>query len=613
MSRPFAFRVDRTDILLALLLGGLALAVRLAGWRFQEIVSVDGTSYIRLAKMLLGGPHYLTAQPPGYPVLMLPALALLGGDGVVAARLTALVCGVALVVAFYLFARPALGRGGAAAGAVVLALTPLAIRYSLTTMSEAPYTLVALLAVLAAARERPSAAAVFGGLSFHVRPEGLVLSVALALLHGWRPRVWLRFALVFLLVGVVPAVTFNGVTSGDWTLTRKGINIVPDSPVLNESIEGRVAVADRSLGMTDRLARFGGDALRSWPGRFGAEIGHLAGAFGVPLLLAALAGLVLTVRARRSPELLAAAGLVQLLFVPFFAGVAPVPRLVVPLFPFVVFFAGVAIRAGLARGRAVGGALAALVLGGWLVAAAPDVPALTLQEDGYYPELVAAGRALAPVFDDTTLVLDRKPYTAFYGGAQYAQIPFGAYHASIQAAQNAGGDYLVVNESVAEVFRPELLPLVKDGFTALHESRLEPVYFDPSLLGRHTVVYRVLGGGESPRPDDPAVRSTRALLSRLPHDSTLHGLHGELLWLAGRQEEALIEYEAALAAGTMLAVDYKNLARLVLGLEGDAPRAADLLRRGLTLAPDRADLRELLEGIEAALDSVAASEAATDR
>lgn len=604
MSRPFAFRPDRPDLLLALLLAVVALAARLPFWRFQEIVSVDGTSYIRLAKMLLGGPHYLTAQPPGYPVLMLPALALLGGDGVSAARLTALLCGVAVVPLFYVLARPWLGRAGALLGGLVLALTPLAIRYSLTTMSEAPYTLFAVAAVLAALRERPTLAAALGSLAFHIRPEGLVLTAALALLQGLRPKTWLRFAAVFLLVGALPAVVFNGATSGDWTLTRKGINIVPDSPVLNESIEGRAAVANESLGLTDRLARFGGDALRAWPGRFVAELGHLAGALGVPFLLAALAGLALTLRAGAWPQRLAVAGLVQLLLVPFFAGVAPVPRLVVPLFPFVALFAGVAVHRAFARGVAPGGVALALVLGGWLVAAVPDSRDLTLQEDGYYPEQVIAGRALAPVFDDTTLVLDRKPYVAFYGGAQYAQVPFGAYHASIKAAQDAGADYLVVNESVVAVFRPELLPLVKDGFTVAHEPRLEPIYFDPSLLGRHTVVYRVMKPGEIPRPEDPAVDRARSLLSRLPHDSTLHGLHGELLWLGGRHEEARAEYEAALAAGTMLAVDYKNLARLVLGLEGNPSRAADLLRRGLELAPERTDIRELLEEIEAAVDSV---------
>jgi hypothetical protein len=613
MSRPFAFRPDRTDLLLAVFTGGLALAVRLLCWRFQEIVSVDGTSYIRLAKMLLSGPHYLTAQPPGYPVLMLPALALLGGDGVAAARATALVCGVALVAAFFLLARPAFGRAVAAVGAVVLALTPLAIRYSVTTMSEMPYAFLAVLAVLAAVRGRTTAAAILAACAFHVRPEGLVLAAALALLHGRRPRTWIRFAVVTLVVAVIPAVAFNGLTSGDWTLTRKGINIVPDSPVRNESIEGRAAVADRSLGVTDRLARFGGDALRAWPGRFRAEVGHLAGALGVPMLLAALGGLVLAFRGSLRPERFAAAGLVQLLLVPFFAGVAPVPRLVVPVFPFVVFFAGLLVSAGLARGRAVGGLVAALVLGGWLAAAAPDATGLTLQEDGYYPELVAAGHALGPHVSDTTLVLDRKPYTAFYAGARYAQIPFGAYHATIRAAQEAGGDYLVVNESVASVFRPELLPLVKDGFTAAHERRLAPVYFDPSLLGRHTVVYRVLQDGESPPADDPRVAQARALLARLPHDTTLHGLHGELLWLEGRQEEAMAEYEAALAAGTMLAVDYKNLARLVLGLEGDARRAIDLLRRGLALAPERRDLKEMLEGIEATLDSAATSGAAAGK
>jgi len=51
-------------------------------WRFQWIVSVDGTTYIRLARYFLGGPFIDTQQPPGYPFLISLPLRAVGGDGV---------------------------------------------------------------------------------------------------------------------------------------------------------------------------------------------------------------------------------------------------------------------------------------------------------------------------------------------------------------------------------------------------------------------------------------------------------------------------------------------------------------------------------------------------
>jgi len=556
--------MDRRDwAILAALLAG-CLLVRLLAWPHQSIVTVDGTSYIRLARDLLGGQSYATVQPPGYPVMMMPLLVAMGGEGVDAARVTALLAGLAAVAAFWLLGRRWIGRRGGLAVGVGMALTPLLIRSSIITMSEMPYLMLAGLSVVAATQGQFLLGGALGGLAFHVRPEGMILVGAMVILSGpWpRARRWLLAGLV--VTGFVPALLYNHSQSGSWSLTLKDSNIIADTPVQNESIKLPGAPAAPDAGLVVRLRHFGGDSLRAWPGRFLSELRHLAHAVGWPLLLAALSGLVLAIRERRPDRpSLAAAGLAQLLVVPFFAGVAPIPRLIVPVLPFVLLLAVLAVDQLIRERRRVGLAVAVTVVAGWLLAAIPGARGLRLQEDGFYPELVRAGRELKAFIPPDALILDRKPYTAFYAGTRFEQVPYGSYHATIDAIQLMKGDFLVVGEAVAEIFRPDLMPLVRDSFTMLNEARLEPIWFDPMLERRHTAVYRIIrpGGIESPIPVEQSER-LRRLVSRVPHESKLHVLHAEILWLSGRREEALAEYAAAEQAGTFRAVDEERRQRL---------------------------------------------------
>ncbi|TPW10290.1 MAG: hypothetical protein FD129_1946, partial [bacterium] len=148
---------------------------------------------------------------------------------------------------------------------------------------------------------------------------------------------------------------------------------------------------------------------------------HLGHAVGWPLVLLALAGVVLVLGGSDpGRHRLAVAGLAQLLFVPFFGGVAPVPRLIVPVLPFVLLLSVVAMARLIGARRRLGLAVAGVVTVGWLMAAIPEARQLKLQEDGYYPELVRAGRELAGRIPPDALVLDRKPYTAFYAGCRSA-------------------------------------------------------------------------------------------------------------------------------------------------------------------------------------------------
>lgn len=573
--------LDRRDILFLVTILAVALGLRLAHWRFQEIVSVDGTSYIRLARTFLGGPPYQTAQPPGYPLLITPLLALLKGDGVLAARIIALVCGVGLLVPLYLLGRRLLGAPWALAAGLAMALSPLAARYSIVTMSESPYMLLAILTMLAAWSDRAILTGLAGGLAFHVRPEAMLLTGAAALLKGLRPKWWAAAALAFLLAGAAPALLYNHATSGEWALTRKAVTLVPTDATGGEYSSANLNLPRQDLSLNERISRYGGAAIRGYPRRLWTELRQLAAAAGWPALAAAMVGI-------GPGTALLVAGLPQLLTVPFFPGIVLGPRMILPVLPFVILLA-LAFAKRL-RGRMRAAALVVLAAG-WAVGNVPDARTLRIQEDGWYPELVSAGRALRPAVTEQTLVFDRKPYTAFYAGTRYQTTPLGDYHATINAMIEAGGDYVVVDEAVVNIFRPELRPLINDSASILNDPRLEPVYVDLSLKDRHTIVYRIVRPGGPPPAGDS--RKVRAILASLPHDPRLHARHAELFWLAGRNEESLREYELAMAAGPLLAADCKNMAILLVELGRDPARAIELVNRARQLDPTQTDLDEI--------------------
>ena len=584
----------RLDWRAAAILGGIlvvALLARLLAWQFHPIVSVDGTTYIRLAQYLRGGPFIDTQQPPGYPALIALLIPISpGGDTVAAARLVDLVTGVLLLVPFFFIARHFLGRWPAGFVTLLLALTPLAIRYSVTTMSESPYLLFILLAVLAVVKKQDAASGALAGLAFLVRPEGIVLPLGLAAVRG-KPRSWVLVAIGFLVAGIVPALLFNHHTTGKWTLSRKVVNITGDDFWQNEVAntmgkDAGTAAAEPSV--IDRLKTNSGAIARSYPDRLLAEITNLGRTAGWPFTIAVLPALIVGPR-------LPAAGLLQGLLVPRFPGVPPVARLVLPLLPFVLLLGFLlAERLGGRRSAENPGRpwdtwptrlSAAVLVAGWVVAAIPEAKGLKRHEDGFYPELAAAGEAMKPFIPASSLIFDRKPYTAFYAGARYETTPLGGYNETLNEIIRRKGDYLVVSESVSEFFRPSLLPLVRDSATMLLEPRLELIYFDPTYLERHVAIYRVVRSGGPPPMKGPGLTQLRRVIAeRIPHDPKLHARHAELLAMSGRNREAIDEYELAIALNRAPA-DLANLASLLITEGRDLSRAVELAEEAARLEP----------------------------
>jgi len=197
-------------------------------------------------------------------------------------------------------------------------------------------------------------------------------------------------------------------------------------------------------------------------------------------------------------------GLLQFAFLPLtFIGARP--RYLFPSLPF-LWIAAAALADRVSRDSVRMALAAAMVLGvgfsSW------DQRTLyRTHEDGYFPELVRAGKWLDAIADRGTLVLDRKPYTAFYAGASLRYVPTGGYDEVLDQVVREGGDYLVVSNFVARIWRPELLPLVEDPATVLRERRLAPVYHAMSERGFRTIIYRVnRTGGPPPFPEEDRMR-----------------------------------------------------------------------------------------------------------
>lgn len=492
----------------AFTLAGLILRVAL--WSTQSIPSVDGTAYLRIAQSFAGGPPVETVHQYGYPLLVRFAQFFIP-DWIMAARVVAFVPGVLAVPLTWWVARAFVGPLALRFLPVAaMALTPLPVRYSLTTMTDLPF-LAFLLALLgAAARGRWLCAGLLGGAGYVIRPEGLLVALAVAVLQLVRRQ---RAAALRIVAGallfVVPYVVFVGMKDGRWTMTPKSINI---GAATWEAAEERAGEADIPIAIGTRLERFGAETAREYPGRAVEVLAQLVRQAGyVPALLgpAALFGPVGIAAA----PLLLAAGLVQIVFLPLtFIGARV--RYVFPFLPILWILSAVALAR--VRRPAVRTAGALLVAVGIAFAAIQERALYTMNEDGWFPELVEAGVALRDLVRPDSIVYDRKPYTAYYAGAIGRYTPSGGYDAILDQLVRERGDFLVVNDWVTERFRPELLPLIRDPYVVATEPRLSPVYFEQSTRGQWTAVYRIVRpGGLSPMPGEAELRQAMiGVLSR---------------------------------------------------------------------------------------------------
>lgn len=478
----------------------LALALRLWALRWQPFVTVDGTDYVRFAEALRAWQPFASIFPPGYPVLI--ALArLFVPDRVLSAALVSLVCGVLLVWPVWWLGRRVLGPRWAAFPVLVVALHPLLAVFSAVTMSDSAYFLALYggLALAGAAHGLRSGLAL--GAAFALRPEALVpagvLAVggALRVLRGAvRPRT-IGLAAVGFLAVALPCWLWFHATLGEWTLTPK---LGALRPVVTDwrLDEPRLAPATASRGLIETLTRNGPVALRQYPANAIAHGRALLRLWPVPLLLLSFAGLA----RRRGLE---AVPLFHLLALPLL-GLSVQPRFVLGAVPALAILAAVPLAAGPRSWRLVA---AALALAGAVWCGLGLARDLQTPFDGRLDAHRSAGAWLSGVAEPGAVVMDRKPYVAFYANRGYRVTPDEPYETLVSAAVRDGVRYLVVDQKVAEVFRSQLEPLLYDEAFREREQRLELVYVGGRVRGYGIGIFRVLQPGERRSGQPPTVEA----------------------------------------------------------------------------------------------------------
>jgi len=431
-------------------LGGLAL--RLYVIQFHPFVDFDGAFYINYFR----DRAWQGVFHPGYP-LLIELFRLIISDGFIAARMVSVVFGTLIAIPLFYLARHFMNPPGALAATIIVVLNPLMIRYSALPMSEMQFIFLELLAFLCYVRGKPLLFGIVSGLAYLTRPEAVVFFVALALLDLWKKRnsqFPLRALLGFLLLAL-PYVIYLRVETGAWTMSPKTVNLREWETNWHANLKLESPPAGETPLMERWLA-----SIKGYPERMGNYIELLSTFAGIPLCLLGVIGMV------RAPNILLA-GMLMFLFLPLF-GLSPYDRFVLPYIPFLGVFALLAIERVHRIPVKLAGFMLILVSYFWIAGY------VSIPEDGTI-EYYTAGIAMRPMTHREDVFLDRKPYTAFYAGGRYVEIPNESVDSILSFGRRIQAKYLVVSGRVTRTFRPQLTFVLYNDST-LNRLHLQTVY-----------------------------------------------------------------------------------------------------------------------------------------
>jgi 4-amino-4-deoxy-L-arabinose transferase-like glycosyltransferase len=432
------------------------------------VIETDGVRYALAAQQFWDtGSAFDPLFHPLYPIAMALFHAL-GAGWEPAGRIVSLLCGTLTVLIAGLGTRTLLSRRTALIVAALLAVHPGMVASSAAVLSEAMYTLLLLLAVIAAwvalagggAPVLLPLAGLGFGLAYLVRPEAalyLVGALLLALIQQIRGQgarcnwLWIPLTLAAFLVVAGPYLCYLRRTLQQWTLSGKVLhNLVQDTGV-GAAGGGDIAFVIRHAGtlshrILENLFLFEKYAL---PDLFPGILGFFL-----------LPGLLARPRKAEAPEL--TTPLLALCLPPF----ATLPfhveaRVFLPILPFLLPFAGVGIEAAahwVSRTRRVGVWVAGLTVL-VLVATLPYTLRPMFRPDagaGVYRQAAAWIRASQPA---GAVIMDRKPFVAFYATRPFVPLPNSGPAELALTARRAGAS-VVVLDSRTLGDRPRLVPLL---------------------------------------------------------------------------------------------------------------------------------------------------------
>ena len=445
-------------MILAIAVAAIALAIRVLVAEFLPVIPPDGVVYVAVAKQFQAtGSPFDPLFHPLYPILIALAQPFIG-DWEMSGRLVSAFFGALVILPAFALTRGIVGRQAALLSCVFIAVHPRLVQNSASVLCEATYTFLLVTGVLAARRGLVSGpralipfAGVCFGLSYLVRPEGLLYLVGLVMIAFFmfvtgRERAgallpWLGAAVVVFTAIVAPYVWYLAEVWGHFTLSGK---IDHNMPLATGVASAPSALPMRVLENVFLFQKYAVPDLLPWV-----------------LLVLVLPGALARGRTEgwlgRDAVLLAAA-------LPPFAslGFHVEPRVFLPILPFILPFAAVGTlwaavtltdaRRGW-RWALTMGIVVALVLVPWTLQPVlrPDAGAALYRQ---------AARWVAETQPRDAVLLDRKPMIAFYSERRWVPLPRIGPEELLAAARHAGARLVVLDSREFFFDRQGLIPLL---------------------------------------------------------------------------------------------------------------------------------------------------------
>jgi len=260
----------RVDLVAIIALFAAALGIRLFLYRFQDVISIDGTGFAGAARQLLDGDVNGLSFYGLYPVFT-GLVGLFEPDLETAGRLVSVFMGSLLVVPLYLLGLNMFSRATAFSACVVTIVWSSHLFASCQVATQAAYTTLALSGIYLVRRMFETRLPAYGcwaglvvGLAFLTRPEAFLLFFVMPLVPLLEKRRELRllwpsvaaYCAVFAGILCVNMLLVHHVT-GTWQLAAK------TSSALNDTVSYYLNITDlnqipgvQSIGYLDFITRY---------------------------------------------------------------------------------------------------------------------------------------------------------------------------------------------------------------------------------------------------------------------------------------------------------------------------------------------------------------------
>jgi hypothetical protein len=113
-------------------------------------------------------------------------------------------------------------------------------------------------------------------------------------------------------------------------------------------------------------------------------------------------------------------------------------------------------------------------------------------DDGPMAQMREAGEWLRAQGRGELRVMDRKAYVPFFAAAEHVQFPNDDYDTVLEFARREGVDYIVFEEYLIPVLRPQFLPLVQDREFRLRERRVRQAFVTGAVPMTGVAIFEVV-------------------------------------------------------------------------------------------------------------------------